>query len=178
MEIPGLDEYIAQYPVYEYRIISTDSLTVEPKVRTVCQQECERYGTTWACPPGVGELDQCEKFCHTYPHGVFFSTVAEVRDVMDMEEMLRTRSDHEDITDQIDKYLTEKGLDTFVLSTESCDICEECAYPQKPCRFPGKMHPCVEAYGIVVPDIVEREQMEYYLGGNAVLWFSLILFRQ
>ena len=55
-EIPGLDGYIAQFPVYEYRIITTDDLPVEDRVRTVCKQECERYGSTWACPPGVGEL--------------------------------------------------------------------------------------------------------------------------
>lgn len=177
IEIPGLDEYIAQYPVYEYRIISTDNLPVEPRVRTVCQQECERYGTTWACPPGVGELDECQQFCHTYPCGVFFSSVAEVRDVLNMEEMLQTRSAHEEITDQINQYMSQKGLDTFVLSTESCEICQECTYPKGPCRFPDQMHPCLEAYGIVVPEIVEREKMEYYLGGNTVLWFSLILFR-
>lgn len=176
-EIPGLDGYIAQFPVYEYRIISTDDLPVEARVRMVCQQECERYGSTWACPPGVGELDDCEAACRAYPRGLFFSTVAEVRDVMDMDEMLATRTAHEEITEQIDQYMTEKGLDTFVLSTESCDICDECAYPDAPCRFPEKMHPCLESYGIVVPEIVEREEMQYMIGGNTVLWFSLILFR-
>lgn len=177
IEIPGLEEYITQYPVYEYRIIPTDNLPIEPRVRVVCQQECERYGSTWACPPGTGELDECERFCHTYPQGFFFSSVAEVRDVMDMEEMLRTRKAHEDITDGINQYLIQKGLETFVLSTESCDICGQCTYPHEPCRFPDKMHPCLEAYGIVVPTLVEREQMEYFLGGNTVLWFSLILFK-
>lgn len=178
IEIPGLENYIAQFPVYEYRTISTDILYAEPRVRMVCKQECERYGTTWACPPGVGELEECERFFHTYPQGLFFSTVAEVRDVLDMEEMLGTRQAHEEITGQIADYMTQKSLDTFVLSTESCDICEQCTYPEKPCRFPEKMHPCLEGYGIVVPEIVEREQMEYMLGGNAVLWFSLILFRK
>lgn len=177
IDVPGLEQHIAQFPVYEYRIISTDTLPVEPRVRVVCKQECERYGTTWACPPGVGELDECERFCHTYPCGLFFSTVAEVRDVLDMEEMLATRTAHEDITNQIDTYLSKQGLDTFVLSTESCDVCEKCAYPDEPCRFPEKMHPCLEGYGIVVPTIVEQEEMEYMLGGNTVLWFSLILLR-
>ena len=111
------------------------------------------------------------------PQGLFFSTVAEVRDVMDMEEMLATRTAHEEITEEIHQYMAGQGLDTFVLSTESCDICEECSYPDAPCRFPDKMHPCLESYGIVVPEIVEREEMEYMLGGNTVLWFSLILFK-
>ena len=54
IEIPGLENYIAQFPVYEYRTISTDILYAEPRVRMVCKLDCERFGTTWACPPGVG----------------------------------------------------------------------------------------------------------------------------
>ena len=31
IDVPGLDEHIAQFPVYEYRIISTDALPVDAK---------------------------------------------------------------------------------------------------------------------------------------------------
>ena len=65
----------------------------------------------------------------------------------------------------------------MALSTESCDICEECTYPDAPCRNPHRMHPCLESQGIVVSEIAEREGMEFNLGGNTVLWFSMILFR-
>ena len=40
------------------------------------------------------------------------------------------------------------------------------------------MHPCLESYGVVVNEIVEREQMEYNLGGNTILWFSMVLIRR
>ena len=74
--------------------------------------------------------------------------------------------------------LEKEGFETFTLSTESCDICEQCAYPQgKPCRHPERMHPCLESHGIVASEIVESEKMEYNLGGNTILWFSMILFR-
>lgn len=36
-------------------------LKYQSRVRTICKQECERYGSTWACPPAVGELSECEK---------------------------------------------------------------------------------------------------------------------
>ena len=65
------------------------------------------------------------------------------------------------------------------LSTESCDLLREhCAYLEgKPCRFPEKMHPCLESHGVVVNELVERHSMEYSLGGNTILWFSMVLFR-
>ena len=47
----------------------------------------------------------------------------------------------------------------------------------KPCRYPDRMHPCLESHGVVVNEIVERESMEYNLGGNTILWFSMVLFR-
>lgn len=175
--IAGLEEFIAQYPVFEYRIINTKELNFSPRVRFICENECERYGTTWACPPAVGDLEECEARCRSYPHGFFFSSVAEVSDIMNMKEMLDTRDAHEELTNDICNYMQEQGCDCFVLSTESCAICEHCAYPDGPCRFPKRMHPCLESHGVVVSEIVESNEMTYGLGGNTILWFSLILFR-
>lgn len=41
-----------------------------------------------------------------------------------MEEMLSTRRAHEDLTTEVGKYLNKEGYETYILSTESCDICE------------------------------------------------------
>ena len=48
------EEFISQYPIYEYRLVDTAEIEVRERVRIICKQECERYGTTWACPPAVG----------------------------------------------------------------------------------------------------------------------------
>jgi predicted metal-binding protein len=126
----------------------------------------------------VGTLEECEARIHSYPEAVFFSSVAEVSDLMNMEEMLSTRHAHEKLTDEVRDFLEREGYETLTLSTESCDICEDCAYLHgEPCRFPKRMHPCLESYGVVVSEIVESEQMEYNLGGNTILWFSMVLFR-
>ena len=173
------EDFIAQYPIFEYRLLDTADIKVQERVRTICKQECERYGSTWACPPAVGELPECEKKIHSFPQAIFFSSVAEVSDMMNMEEMLSTRMAHEDLTEKVRDFLEGEGYETFTLSTESCDICETCAYTQgEPCRFPERMHPCLESYGVVVNEIVEREQMEYNLGGNTILWFSMVLIRK
>ena len=78
------DEFISQYPIFEYRVLDTGDIKVQSRVRTICKQECERYGSTWACPPAVGELSECEKKIRSYPKAVFFSSVAEVSDIMNM----------------------------------------------------------------------------------------------
>ena len=172
------EDFIAEYPIYEYRLLDTKELSVAERVRIVCKQECERYGTTWACPPAVGTLKECEARIHSYDRAIFFSSVAEVSDLMNMEEMLATRDAHEELTTKVAEYLKGEGFCTFTLSTEPCDICKECAYLKgEPCRHPERMHPCLESHGVVVSEIVEQKQMEYNLGGNTILWFSMVLFR-
>ena len=155
MNTEKFEEFISQYPIFEYRILDTKDITIQERVRTICQEECERYDSTWACPPAVGTLQECEKKIKSYPQAVFFSSVAEVSDIMNMEEMLSTRRAHEDLTTEVGKYLNKEGYETYILSTESC----------------------LESHGVVVNEIVERESMEYNLGGNTILWFSMVLFR-
>jgi predicted metal-binding protein len=63
----------------------------------------------------------------------------------------------------------------MALSTESCDICESCTFPQGlPCRFPEKMHPCVESHGIIVSELAEKYDMEFTLSANQILWFGIL----
>ena len=81
------EEFISQYPIYEYRLVDTAEIEVRERVRIICKQECERYGTTWACPPAVGSLEECGKRIHSYPNGILFSSVAEVSDILNMEEL-------------------------------------------------------------------------------------------
>ena len=109
MNTEKFEEFISQYPIFEYRILDTKDITIQERVRTICQEECERYDSTWACPPAVGTLQECEKKIKSYPQAVFFSSVAEVSDIMNMEEMLSTRRAHEDLTTEVGKYLNKEG---------------------------------------------------------------------
>ena len=104
------------------------------------------------------------------------STVTEVPDIADLEATLATRADHEAITHEVTDLIRGQGCETLTLSTEACAVCESCSYPNEPCRYPDKMFPCVESYGILVTEICERYGMEFF-NGNIVTWVSLIFFR-
>ena len=93
-----------------------------------------------------------------------------------MDETLATRAPHEAVTRQVRDILKQETDDVLVLSTESCAICERCAYPDAPCRHPDRMFPCVESYGIVATALAEQYGIEFY-NGNLVTWFSVLLYR-
>ena len=169
-----LEAFICQYPVYQYAFFKPEDIAFSYRVRWICEQECQRFGTTWACPPAVGTVDECKKRCLQYKECFLFSTIAEVSDVINFEETLKTRRAHEEITEAIEQFIREQGSACMALSTESCDICPECAYPNGPCRFPEKMHPCVESHGILVCELAEKFHMEFTLSPNEILWFGIL----
>ena len=170
------EDFIAEYPIYEYRLLDTKELSVAERVRIVCKQECERYGTTWACPPAVGTVEACRNRVLSYPGALVFTSLAEVSDIADMAATLATRGAHEALTRQVRDILLQFSPDVLTLSTESCAICTKCAYPDAPCRHPDRMFPCVESYGIVATALAERNGIEFY-NGNLVTWFSVLCYR-
>lgn len=176
MNIELLQQQLAELPLYECFFISTDELAFSPRVREVCKSECPMYGKTWACPPAVGTVEECQAKCLSYPQALVIATVTEVRDIADIQETLDTRHDHEAITRQAADMVRAQSSDVYVLSTEACALCDHCAYPDAPCRRPEQMHPCVESHAIVVTDLAERHQIDF-IGGNIVTWFSIIFFR-
>ena len=177
MDRQQLEQQLAALPLFQYEFIMPEELTFSERIRHVCESECPMYNTTWACPPAVGTVEECREKCLSYRECFLFSTIASVSDVVNMKETLSTRKEHEEITASIEKFIRSQGSDCMALSTESCDICEHCAYPEAPCRFPEKMHPCLESHGIIVSELAEKFSMDFTLSPTEILWFSLIFLK-
>lgn len=178
MDFSQIEEYITRYPIYQYAFIPTEQLEFNQKVRVICKKECPRYGKSWSCPPAVGTVEHCKDVCSKYSHALLFSSIAEVPDYSDMDTLLKTKKEHEEITSRIEFFAKDQGWKTYTLSTDSCNICQKCSYPQKSCKHPDFMHPCIESHGILLTKSIEENQMDYYLGEQMVLWFSLIFLEQ
>jgi len=172
-----LEEKLSELPLYIYDFFDPKELEFNSRIRWICENECPMFGKSWACPPGVGTVDCCKAKCLSYQNCLLISTIVEVSDIADMEETLATRPEHEAITNEVAAIMTDLGAKPYVLSTESCTICENCAILEgQPCRFPEKMHPCVESHGINVVPILESRGLEFQFGANVVTWVSLLFF--
>lgn len=172
-----LESQLAELPLYTYHFLSPEDLEFSDRIRWICEHECPMYGKTWACPPGVGPVSECQAKCKRYENCLMISTITEVNDISDIEETLATRPGHEKITNQVRDLMREQGINPYILSTEACAICERCAYLDGlPCRLPGKMHPCVESHGINVLAILDDLGLAFQYGENVVTWFSLLFY--
>ena len=174
-----LEQELAEFPLFSYGFIDPKTLDINQRVRYICQAECPMYGKSWACPPAVGSVEDCKAKCFAYDDCLMISTLTEVSDIANLEECLATRCDHETITNQIADKMRAQGVEPYILSTEACAECERCAYLDgQPCRFPERMHPCVESHGINVVPSMEEIGIPFISGENVVTWVSLLLFTE
>lgn len=177
MNREALEAQLAQLPLYLYDFIDPKELEFSQRIRWICQNECPMYGKSWACPPGVGSVEQCQQTCLSYDSCLLIVTMAQVEDIANIEETLATRPEHEDITNQVGAAMEALGAKPYILSTEACTLCPRCAILDgQSCRFPEKMHPCVESQGINVIPVLESRGLEFQFGSNIVTWVSLLFY--
>lgn len=172
-----LEEGLSQLPLYTYHFTDPKTLEFSDRIRWICEHECPMYGRTWACPPGVGTVAQCEEKCKSFNHCLMISTITEVSDIADIEATLQTRPQHEAITNQVRDLMRQQNIEPYILSTEACTLCQRCAILDgEPCRHPEKMHPCVESHGINLLSLLEELGLNFQYGENVVTWFSLLFY--
>ena len=58
-----IEEYITQFPIYQYAFVKPEDIEFNDRVRQICKKECSRYGASWSCPPAVGTVEVCKERC-------------------------------------------------------------------------------------------------------------------
>lgn len=176
MEQCEIEEILAAYPVCQYGFLDSDEILFSERVRYICQEDCDRYGKSWSCPPAVGSVEECRKRCLEYKKVLVFTTLAEVADSAMLEETLKTRKGHEEVTRGIRKAFADAGEKCLALSSESCGLCENCTWPEAPCRYPDRMLPCIESYGILVTESAAKCGIDFFYDSQTVTWFGMIFY--
>ena len=163
--------------IHQYAFLTTDKITFSPDVRKLCEvNACGLYGKTWACPPGVGPLEDCIARIQKYKHIFVFTTMHQLEDSFDYEGMMSGRDKHNDLCPAIAKLFSEKYDDILVLAGEGCSKCAVCTYPDEPCRFPESLHPSIESYGVMVNKLAAAGKINYINGPNTVTYFGCIIY--
>ena len=179
MDRAAFEEALLELPLYTFFYTDPKTIEFSDRIRYICQYECPRYGKSWACPPGVGTVEECKARCHSYQTCLVVGTAIECADLSDMEATLATRPGHEAVTDQVAQLMRQQGVEPFILSTESCTICQNCTVTEgKPCRHPEKMHPCIESHGINIVPTLEENGLEFQFGGDVITWYSMLFFNE
>lgn len=170
-----IDSFIGDYPVCEYVFLEREQLVFSDKVRFICENECTRYGHSWACPPVIGTIEECMERCYKFQHAILFTTAADVPDIGDFTGCLNARGDHEQLSYDLTQRFKEEFGDTLTLTT-GCMTCKECGYPDTPCRHPEQRFATIESHGIMIMQTADENGLSYNFDGHTVIYFSLIFF--
>lgn len=166
-----------QLGIHEYAFIKASDIVFSDEVRKACEKNvCGLYGTSWACPPAIGTIERCREQCKEFENAFVLTTLTFLDDKYDIDKWREAGEKHEAVTDAAGQILKAAFDKVLILSTEGCSICTKCTYPNSPCRFPDRMHPATEGYGILVTEIAKSCGIKYHNGSDTITFFSVILF--
>ena len=168
-----LERQLALLPLAQYEFFETDELEFSERIRTVCEVECPRYGKTWACPPAVGTLEACREKCLRYSSAFVFMFTYQLKNSFGFDGMMQGHRQFKAVCDRLYERLAQPFL---LLSNEGCIRCKTCTYPAEPCRFPDRLFPSLEGYGILVTELAKSAGLPYRTGPNTVSYFGLVCY--
>jgi predicted metal-binding protein len=152
------------------------TIDVKAEVRQMCEANtCRQYGKKWSCPPGCGDLETLRERIAGYKTGILVQTVGELEDDFDVETMIETEQQQKANMVALQKRILELYPNALAIGSGCCVHCENCTYPDAPCRFPEKQMASMEAYGMVVTDVCRANNMKYYYGPGTLAYTSCFL---
>ena len=152
------------------------SIELKDEVRAMCASgSCGQYGKRWSCPPGCGSLSECAARVAGYHTGILVQSVGELEDSMDVETMMETEAEHKKRFRALYAVLRREYPDMLALGAGCCTQCDPCTYPDGPCRFPERMVSSMEAYGMLVLEVCQKNGLAYYYGPNTIAYTSCFL---
>ena len=150
-----------------------EDIIVAEWVHLKCRYGCNRYNTTWCCPPATPEPDKVRTILEDYS----LALLLEGRQRCPEFYLNNNRKRVKQIrswkgTVSMERLLFLEGYyKAFSLVGECCALCKECTYPGN-CRFPQEKRPSVESFSIDVigktPEVAENKNDSFH-------YYSIIL---
>lgn len=176
--IAEIEKAILQTGFSEFGYVEIGRLKYYPEVRKICEgNTCRNYGSSWACPPAVGTVEECKARVAQYNKMLLFSLAYQLEDSFDFDGMINGMKDFKRAVDRLQEKLDTILFDYSLLSNEGCNRCPTCTYPDTHCRFPHLLHHSLEGYGFIVNELAKEAGIKYNNGSDTVTYFGAVLFK-
>ena len=158
--------------------LNLSALVFMPEVRDMCNpKQCPQFGKNWRCPPACGSIEQAAERAAQYSYGLIVQTIGKMEDDFDYECIQATSKKHKKDFFALVEKLKERYSDVLPMGAGACEICDACAYPDAPCRFPDKSISSMEAYGLWVSKVCELSSIPYNNGKATITYTSCYLLK-
>ncbi len=176
VELARLEELARQLQFSHIGPLNMQALVPNPAVREMCAADrCSKYDKSWSCPPACGSVEQfARKFTH-YREGLLVQTTGDMEDDFDMDAIRATERIHSAAFDTLARQARMLERDCLPLSAGTCTRCKKCTYPTRPCRYPNRLFPSMEACGLWVSDVCQQSGLAYNYGAKTITFTACIL---
>ena len=168
-------KFINDYPVCEYFFLKTTDLTLTAEVKLLGEQDAAVYGERRKLPPAPDSFEKCKAEIEDFEDVFLFDAVYEVADAYDLDRCAEARKEHAALVETVSREFRQRFGKIMVLSL-SCDLCDDCPCPKKPCRFPEKKVFSIDSYGVQIMKTLADRDITYDYGIQTAIYFTLILF--
>lgn len=171
-----LKEYLRSLGFHDCGIVDTAEVKCRQDIRGMCEvNTCRLYGTTWACPPAIGTVEECGARIRSYEKMLVLNGKYDLEDSFDFEGMQEGAKKFREASRALNNILMPYTGSYILLSNEGCDLCAKCTYPDAPCRFPEKTMGSLEGYGIFVSELANMAGVKYNNGPSTVTFFGALI---
>lgn len=141
---------------FQYGIVNTADIHFSQQVRAMCEANtCQKYATTWACPPAVGTVEDCKSRIQQYEKMLVLSGKYMLEDSFDFEGMMASAKAFRSSCRALDAVVRPHIKDYLMFSNEGCDLCE--------------------GNGIFVNELANLAGIHYHNGSNTVTYFGAVV---
>ena len=156
--------------------LNVSTLEFLQDVRDMCNaKQCDRYNTSWSCPPACASLEEMRKRVESYSGGLLVQTVGDLEDSYDWEGIMDAGKRHKENFGRMWDALAGENDSVLAMGAGACMICEKCTYPDNPCRFPDRMAASMEACGLFVSKVCTDNGLAYNYGQDKIAFTSCFL---
>lgn len=174
--MPDLINMALEFGFSHAGALDASTLVLRSEVRDMCSvDKCKKYGKNWMCPPACGSLDENRERLAGYSTGLIVQTTGNLEDDFDAETIEQAGSDQKQRFQAFTRELRTQYPNLLPLTSGACELCEECGYPDVPCRHPDEAVPSMEAFGLVVSDVCKANDLPYYYGPRTITYTGCFL---
>ncbi|MDR0518611.1 MAG: DUF2284 domain-containing protein [Clostridiales Family XIII bacterium] len=160
--------------------LNVEALVFMPEVREMCAGDrCEHYGKNWRCPPACGSVEDAAAEAAKYSYGLLVQTIAKMKDDFDWETIQESMEKHKSNFRALIGTLRGRYAagELLPMGAGTCTLCDECSYPDEPCRHPSESISSMEAYGLWVSKVCELSNVPYNNGKQTITFTSCYLLK-
>lgn len=159
--------------------LDVGTIELRTEARDMCAtNKCRKYCKSWSCPPGCGTLEECTEQLLKYRQGLIVQSTGELEDSLDFEAITELHERHRAAFEKFGENVLKVHPGSMIMGSDGCTNCDECTYPDNPCRFPDRMTSNMEAYGMIVSEVCLKNNIKYYYGPGTLTFVGCVLLNE